>query len=325
MSTSGSTNFNLTTNQIIQETLELIGVLSSFETASGEDYSTCLKSLNIMIKAWQNKGIMVTTETEGTVFLVKGQPGYQLGGSGPAKASGTNTVETYLTEAETSGDTLMHVASTSGMTAGDNIGVQLDDGDLFWTTIATVNSATTVTLSAAIDDDATSGFSVFSYTAAIGRPLHISSVRLRKSGSTTSPSASSDYLLTELSRKNYYNIPNKFVQGLPVQYYFDRQATQTTLYVYLAPNQVADRLKVTYRRVIEDFDNTVDVADLDPSWLGAIVYNLAVNVSPKYSKEMKVASIDFGIVKQKAIEYLDDAISNAQEKTSLRFRPRLPF
>ena len=325
MSTSGSTNFNLTTNQIIQETLELLGVLSSYETASGEDYATCLKSLNIMVKAWQNKGIMVTTETEGTVFLVKGQPGYQLGGSGPAKASGTNTVETYLTEAETSGDTLMHVASTAGMTAADIIGVQLDDGDLFWTTIATVNSATTVTLSAAIDDNSTSGFAVFSYTAAIGRPLHISSVRLRKSGSTTSPSAYSDYLLTELSRKNYYNTPNKFVQGLPVQYYFDRQATQTTLYVYLAPNQVSDRLKITYRRVIEDFDNTTDVADLDPSWLGAIVYNLAVNISPKYSKEMKVASVDFGIVKQKAMEYLDDAMSNAQEKTSMRFIPRLPF
>lgn len=325
MSTSGTTSYNLTANGIIKESLELLGVVSPFESVSGEDYRTCLTSLNIMIKAWQNKGIMVTTETEGTVLLVKGQPGYVIGGANADHTAGTNLVETYLTADLTSGDTLITVASTTGMLVNDHIGVQLDDGDLFWTTIQTVNSSTTVTLASAIDDDSTSGYSVFSYTTPMGRPLHISSVRLRKSGSTTSPSAYNDYLLTELSRKNYYNIPNKFVQGLPVQYYYDRQRTETELFVYLAPVNVSDRLKVTYRRILEDFDNPTDIADLDSSWLGAIVYNLAVNVAPKYSKELKAADVNIGLIKMKAQEYLDDALANAQEKTSFKVRPRLPF
>lgn len=325
MSTSGSTNFNLTATYIIKESLELLGVVSPFDPVSGEDYATCLNSLNIMVKAWQNKGIMVTTETEGTVLLVKGQPGYQIGGANADHTAGTNLIETYLTVAPDSADDQLTVASTTGMLVNDHIGVQLNDGQLFWSTVQSVDSSTQVTLVDAITDDSTLGYSVFSYTTPMGRPLHISSVRLRKSGSTTSPSAFNDFLLTELSRKNYYNIPNKFVQGLPVQYYFDRQRTETELFVYLAPVNVSDRLKVTYRRILEDFDNPTDIADLDPSWLGAIVYNLAVNVAPKYSKELKAADVNIGLIKMKADEYLTDALSNAQEKTSMKFRPRLPF
>lgn len=58
-------------------------------------------------------------------------------------------------------DTVVAVTSTTGMTTGEQIGIELDNGNYFWTT-ATVDNGTQVTLDEGISSAATSGNDIVS-------------------------------------------------------------------------------------------------------------------------------------------------------------------
>jgi hypothetical protein len=63
------------------------------------------------------------------------------------------------------GTTSISVTSTSRMTAGDSIGVYLSSGDLYRTTIASVDSSTALTLSAALPGAVSEGARIIDYSA----------------------------------------------------------------------------------------------------------------------------------------------------------------
>lgn len=52
MATSGSYNYSLTAQEIINEALRLVGVLDSGEDASADDTTSAMLSLNLMLKTW---------------------------------------------------------------------------------------------------------------------------------------------------------------------------------------------------------------------------------------------------------------------------------
>ena len=55
MSTSGSSNFTLTRNELIQEALERIGAIADGENPSAGVLASSARSLNIIIKKWQKE------------------------------------------------------------------------------------------------------------------------------------------------------------------------------------------------------------------------------------------------------------------------------
>ena len=98
-------------------------------------------------------------------------------------------------------------------------------------------------------------------------PLEITSIRINRGGN--------DLPMFPLGREDYFDLPNKTVEGYPTQYYYDRQRAGGTLYVWPAPDATAGTLKFTYRRIIMDVDASADDLDLPQEWYEAIVYNLA--------------------------------------------------
>lgn len=292
MPTSGTTSYNLTTSEIIQEALELLGVVGLGQSVEAEDYSTCLRSLNMMVKAWQNDDIFMSNEAEATLFLVPKQIRYQLGGSGADRAGADFVTETSVGVSAVATATTLHVGSTAGMTALDNIGVVLNDGTVHWTTIASITDSDTLVLTAALPEDSDASNMVFSYTTAMGRPLKIISAHLRIAGGTDEELSiqQNDRRIHEINRLRYNNLPNKGNQGYPVNYFQDKQNNYTLLYVWPTGTLASDRLKIVYERVIEDFTDPADVADLPQSWMSAIAYSLAAYVAPKYGKEDKAAT-----------------------------------
>lgn len=72
MSTSGSVNFTQTRNEIIADTLQLLGVIGGGVTPSTNDINFCSNILNKMVKGWQAQGIQLFTEVEGTLTLTQG-------------------------------------------------------------------------------------------------------------------------------------------------------------------------------------------------------------------------------------------------------------
>jgi hypothetical protein len=98
---------------------------------------------------------------------------------------------------------------------------------------------------------------------------------------------SNDLPMNRLSREEYRALPNKTTQGYPTQFYYDRQRTGGTLYVWPAPDATAGTLKFTYRRIIMDMDAGANNIDLPQEWHDAIVYGLAYRLVGPYSMDGK--------------------------------------
>lgn len=77
MTTSGSTNFNLVANQIIEKAFNRLGVASEGEAISARMYADGLESLNLMVKAWGAREHL-WLRTEASVTLVASQASYAL-------------------------------------------------------------------------------------------------------------------------------------------------------------------------------------------------------------------------------------------------------
>lgn len=307
MATSNSTNFSMDTNTIITRSLQLIDVVGSGESVSGDDYTLCESVLNMMVKAWQADGLHLWTETEGIIFAEADQSKYTLGGSSPDQST-SEDIKTELSVALTTSDTAVTVDSTTNMTASDVIGIVLDDDTLHWDTIASVDTTTTLTLTTGVTGAAAVDNHVYVYTTVMVRPLDISEVRIEGASGTITN-------LQKLSRQEYFRLNNKDASGRSHSFYFDRQRDSGTLYVYPVPDTAEYRFRATFHREIEDFDSSTDTPDLPASWLQAIVQNLAVELAPYFGKEDKAAKLE-----ARAVRHLNTIRAWDSEHASFKIR-----
>lgn len=75
MATSGTYNFNLDIDEIIEEAHERAGLGRAY---SGADYRTARRSLNLLGQEFANKGINLWTIVEATLTLLPSTPTYDL-------------------------------------------------------------------------------------------------------------------------------------------------------------------------------------------------------------------------------------------------------
>lgn len=74
MTTSGTSNFNLDLNNLVEEAFERCGA----ELRTGYDLRTARRSLNLLTIEWANRGINLWTIEQGEIPLVQGQIAYDL-------------------------------------------------------------------------------------------------------------------------------------------------------------------------------------------------------------------------------------------------------
>jgi hypothetical protein len=74
MPTSGTTNFNLDLNEIVEEAFERCGA----ELRTGYDLRTARRSLNLLFADWANRGVNLWTVATDTIPLIKGVSNYTL-------------------------------------------------------------------------------------------------------------------------------------------------------------------------------------------------------------------------------------------------------
>lgn len=117
------------------------------------------------------------------------------------------------------------------------------------------------------------------YTLTNPFPLRIMSVRIRSSDDLDVP-------LTELSRQEYFDLPNKTASpSIPVSWFFDPQQASGVLYVWPAPNtDAADEysLITTYLRRIDDMLASNDGLDMPQEWLDPVIWLLADDLETEY-------------------------------------------
>lgn len=113
MALSNSYDFKLTATQVVQEMLENIGEYSPGDTIDSNDFNSCIRSLNMMIKTWQAQGIGLWQLKECALFFEEDGYKYDLGPSGDHATA--SYVKTEVATAGSSSDTSIVIDSTTGM------------------------------------------------------------------------------------------------------------------------------------------------------------------------------------------------------------------
>ena len=322
MATSGSQNFSQTRAGLINDAFQLIGVYGIGRTVSAEDTTLASNYLNKMIKAWGAKGLHLWTKEEGVLYITPYEEEYSLGNaSGDAYATlKSDEVVTQLNGNHAASATALVVDSTTGMLASDKIGVVTTDKTIHWTTIVSVNSATSLTITAGLDSAASDNGLVYTFTSRIYKPLRILNARLVSGIDTGATSTLTEVPLTSVSNEQYMQISSKFKSnGSPNQFQYSPKNISGRLYLFPRPNDGSERIHFTYERVIEDLDNTTDDFDLPSEWLEPITWQLAVRLGPAFGRSQKAMQVILPV----ASKMLDNLLDWDTETTSMSFIPGL--
>ena len=308
MAVSGSSDFTRTRDQIIHRALRLCNAVRAGSTPAAQPVTDAAEALNAMVKRWQKKGLRIWTVSEATLFPQVDQVRYSLA-SGSTDHATEIFYQTTISAAEASGQTTISLSSTANITAADYIGIVVDDGTLHWSTV-TSKTSTTVLIADALDDSASAGNAVFTYTTKIVRPLKIVDARRYNIVSAIDTSIS-----PMLARLDYQGLPNKAQSGTITQAFYDPQLSTGYLYLWQPPVSVEDLIKLTWHRPIMDFDAASDNPDLPQEWFDALAFNLAVSIAPEYDVPMEKFQQLVGM----AAAYLDDVQGDDREGESLEF------
>lgn len=310
MATSGSVDFGVTftANQIIQSSLEDLGVMQAGDTTSSTSFTDhsagALVKLNALVKQFGypidgSTGMQAWAIKRGYLFLQTGQSVYTLGPTTTATGATNKWANAYVSStlavAGVPTDTtvtLAAAASTVGIADTYRIAVELDSGALQWTTVNGTPSGAVVTLAVAggLTGAAAIGNRVFSYddTATVQgrRPLEIISAVLRDVNGKDTPL---DRIRTV---EEYESLPDKGADGTPSAYYYERTLKDGTLYLDCEPTDVTQVLRITYRSPFEDFDTAAsDDADFDPVWARALIHSLSYELCPRFGLDGRMPAI----------------------------------
>lgn len=314
MTTSGTTTFNFNRDQIIKSALRKIGAIASGETPDAQTISDCSDQLNTLIKSLEATGLHVWTEAEAILFLQPNQIVYNFGTGSTDHVTESYTATT-LAAAVAVGASSAVVTSATGIAATYNIGIVLDGGGIFWTTVNGTPVGTTVTLTAVATGSAAAGNAVYTYQTNIVRPLRVVSARRRYMVNQSNPI---DTQMSVFSRIDYRNQPNKFTTGVITQWFYDpRGGANATgrMHVWPAPPDVTSALLFTWYRPIQDFSTPANNPDLPQEWLNALVWGLALEMAPEYD----VPPQRFSMIEKRAGSAMENVMGWDREPESYLF------
>lgn len=298
MTTSGTSIFNYSRDQIIRAALRKVGAIQAGETPGPQLTQDCADQLNSMVKFWMASGIHIWTETEAILYTQVGQAQYPLGINTPTQASTINSTTT-LSANVTLGATSIQVQSSFNVSNGIGIGITLNTGAVFWTTVSSF-SGLTINLAAPTTDSSTYGNYVYIVSPNIVRPLRVPTARRWNtlSGIETP--------LIPLSKNDYDALPNKQQTGTVTQWYYNPQGGANNfglMYLWPTPADVVNNnVKFMFYRPIQDFDNPGDTPDLPQEWINTLVWNLAYEMGPEFGVPQDV----YAMIKERAAMTLEE-------------------
>ena len=306
MAVGTTSTFSQNRNQIINRAMAAIGIRTDQRALTASEVSEASDELNIMLKSWKTKDYLWKTE-EGTLFLVNGQASYKLDG---LVANATQNYSATTTTANAaSAATSIPVTSTSGFVIGYFIGIVQDNNTILWTTISNI-VGTTISLASPLTYAAASGNNVYCYQTKINRPEIINSLRIRTSTGTDTPT-------TALARDSYFNIPVKTNSARPNQWYYDKQLSFGTIYLWPTPNSVSDTVNFTFQKMFLDIDSAATDPDFPIEWIDPIVLNLALRLARIKGKDKEFREQ----LRRDAEQALADVQGYDREPASIYFQP----
>jgi len=304
MAVSGSKNFSITRSDITEAALRKLGVYDQGEAVDGDETNAANIALNLMVKEWVADGADIFLRSESTLFL---QPDTQFYDLTTDEITDTITGETTLSAAEASGQTVISVTSSTGMTAADRVGIKMDDNTIHWTTIVTVDTATQITITTATDDAASSGNKVYAYTTKSDKPNKLLYAFRRDINDF-------DTEVAIIGENEYRRQSNKTSDGPPVEVWFNPQGNRATARLWVWPDNGGknwDKLILVAQTYPDDFDASGDNPDFPIEFGNALVWGLAAELASEYGIPEREQGRLWTIAQYKLDKALDYDVENA--------------
>lgn len=319
MSSSGSYDFSVSRDDLIEDAYIELGSIEEGESLSAEQLSLGARRLNMVVKE-----LMMELKTEGctlwavqdaVLFQVLGQQSYLLGDASTdanwCAADDYNHVE--LAADAASGATTITVDDDDDIAASDRIGVLLDDGTIHWTTVSGAPVANVVTLALALTDDAAEGNVVFTYTSRLVRPLKLvpGSIYRRDIDDNDTP-------IELVGKVEYDQLTAKTQRGKVIQVAYQELMGSGRLWTWPTADLATDVLRFSFERPLQDFDLTTDTPDFPIEASTLLYLRLAMRLcGPEGALE------ELPRVKALADEALETFLSWGVERGPVRFSPRM--
>lgn len=286
MATSGVYSFGVTRDDIIRQSFLSIGKLDPYESPDAQQAQDTAIVLNMMVKQWMGRadyapGLKMWTRKHGHLFLQNNSGRYLIGPGATTGWSNDYVYPTITVNAAAAASTLT-LSAVTGVASGYYIGVQLDSGALFWTTVNGAPAGLVVTLAAVLPSSAASGAQVFVFQTIAQQPLFIETAVLRDQDLTDTP------VKIMQTVQSYDMLPNKadptFMQD-PTAIYYENQLGNSYLYTDCgAAQDVSKHLVLTYQEPVQDFINPLDNPYYPQEWYWTLCLGLAKRICPQYNR-----------------------------------------
>lgn len=296
-----------TAGDLIREALRASNIVGAEMPVEAVEIVNGHTALNDILKHWQAQGIHLWSETEALMPLNPDQKSYTVG----TDHCFTDFVYTTITADFSAAAVSFTVASTTGMTVGDSIGIQLSDGTRWWGEIDTIPDSTTVTTTTGVTGAGVSGAEVYAYTDMIDQPLRVLSVR-------HGYSYTADELCVEqMARKEYFDQPSKGTTGNVNQWYFSRQLNAGILYVWPVARICTQLLRFTFTKPQYVPQNQIDEIPVPDEWFLPLKWAVAAELGVIYAIDAERQVI----IESKAQSLLQQALDYDVEIEAFSIQP----
>lgn len=302
-SVATTASFSLDIDELINKAFRRLGD----EQITGVEMRSAKQQLNLIGMNWGNKGINLWTVQKNLLGSIQGKTSWTLpsdiidvleisrrqvtrvtGGTAATSAGGTASLAfdgdyaTSCTQTSTNGNISYVYADETSI---QQFGIRFNTGGTFaliWEasndTFSTIDATTTIA-SQTYSANVTYWFDPSVIVAA-------TDYRVRISGGTLDAEEVyfcnnlSDIPLSRIARDEYKNLPNQFSEGVPVQFYIDRQRDAPVMYLWPIPN-ASDTMILPYNGVrrIRDFTSYSGLVDAPPRFIQALISQLAFDMS----------------------------------------------
>jgi hypothetical protein len=323
MALSASYNFTVTRDEISTAALRKLGVVAEGQTPNSNQLTTAAQAQNVMLKAWQGDAMPLWQIRTGYVYPLHNVNNVQLYSSGGHWTD--ELILTKLTADAAASATSLTVSITAatdvtGTTANsDNIGIELDDGTMHWTTISSGGGTTSLTIASGLASAASSGNRVYAYTSKAQRPESIVDVyRVYAETAARDP-------LTQVPLRNFLALNSQTTEGEPNTWAYEESVTAVpgsnpgNFKFWPRFADGARYLEVRYQMPFDDMDASSDNLAFPDSWYEAVIYGLAVRLAPEYQIPLDQRQV----LKGEAKAAKDIAEVATQEFASLFFQPQV--
>lgn len=241
MSTSGSFDFNLTTNEIVELSNKMVNALPEGQVLSNEQYSTGKKMLNMMVKSWRSKNIFLWQTDLIAVPLVAS-----------SVVLGTDGVDYECVK--------RHLSETGNApTTGSSYGS-------FWKKLAT--------------NSGSSWAAGTNYTTICNPTLNTNITDIGE-GFLRVLSSETNTQLSKITQSEFLKRFDSNNTGQPIQYWFKREETPSVFLHPYPDSSTNYILEFSAYRFPEDMDTGADNPDFLQEWLEALTFGLAERLAPQ--------------------------------------------